>query len=192
MRQNPIHKSVPVVLAGGLILAGCSSGDENPEIRNAADVGSASTTASESPYLVSVAERFPTCEAVGGTIAPYVDGLVLSPGSTVDRTKVFCEWKAPEGESPAGIRSVEISIDPETVTSATAAKTGLVTIPDERIEAVGGFAHSMPINMPGTAVTATGVELPRASVSITVSGRDTQVVLDPAGGVEVAKVLLGL
>ena len=67
-----------------------------------------------------------------------------------------------------------------------------MVLPDSAIEAAGGFAHSMLINMAGTAFTATGVELPHASVSITVGGRDAATVLDPAGGVAVAKQLLGL
>ncbi|WP_175427956.1 hypothetical protein [Rhodococcus pyridinivorans] len=56
-----------------------------------------------------------------------------------------------------------------------------MVLPDPAIEAAGGFAHSMPIDMARHRLfTAAGVELPQASVSITVGGRDAAMVLDPA------------
>lgn len=174
-------------------MAGCSSGEDSTvDIRNAADVGSTTSTTTESPYLVAVVQRYPTCDTVGGILERYIDGLALAPGGIVSTQRVHCSWEAREGEPPTGIRSVEVVVEPETVTPADAAKTGLVVLPDAGIEAAGGFAHSMPISMAGTAFTATGVELPQASVSITVGGRDPGTVLDPAGGVAVAKQLLGL
>lgn len=181
------------MVVSGLILTGCSSGDDTVvDIRNAADIGSTTSTNADSPYLVNVAREFPDCEAIGGALAPYTEGLVPAESNVVSSQRVHCTWDV-EGEvPPSGITTVEVVIEPETVTSATAAKTGLVTLPDPQIEAAGGFAHSMPINMAGTAVTATGVELPQASVSITVGGRDTEAVLDGPGAVAVAKRLLGI
>lgn len=177
----------------GLILTGCASGDDSVvDIRNAADIGSTTSTNTDSPYLVTVVQRFPNCDAIGDTLAAYTEGLAPAPGNVVSSQRVHCAWGV-EGEAPpSGIDTVEVVIKPDTVTSATAAKTGLVTIPDAEVEAAGGFAHSMPINMTGTAVTATGVELPQASVSITVGGRDAESVLDGPGAVAVAKQILGL
>ncbi|MBS9372365.1 hypothetical protein GON09_001331 [Rhodococcus sp. B50] len=181
-----------ILLTVGVALTACSSEDSTVGIRAAADIGSSTSAAAESPYLVRIAQSFPSCEAIGATLERYIEGLTPAAGGIVSTRRVNCVWEAGAGEPPSGLRSVEVVVEPETVTPATAAKTGLVVLPDTAIEAAGGFAHSMPINMAGTAFTATGVELPQASVSITVGGRDAAAVLDPAGGVAVAKQLLGL
>jgi len=192
VRQKRIHTRAFVFLTAGAALTACSAEDSTVGIRNAADIGSSTSASAESPYLVKIAQNFPSCEAIGATLERYIDGLTPAPGGVVSPQRVNCVWEAGAGEPPSGLRSVEVVVEPETVTPATAAKTGLVVVPDSAIEAAGGFAHSMPINMAGTAFTATGVELPQASVSITVGGRDAAMVLDPAGGVAVAKQLLGL
>ncbi|SUE13925.1 lipoprotein [Rhodococcus gordoniae] len=192
MRQKRIHKSAFVFFTAGVALTACSSEDSTVDIRNAADIGSPTSAAAESPYLVKITQNYPSCEAIGAPLERYIDGLTPAPGGIVSTRRVNCVWEAEAGEPPSGLRSVAVVVEPETVTPATAAKTGLVVLPDTAIEAAGGFAHSMPINLAGTAFTATGVELPQASVSITVGGRDAASVLDPAGGVAVAKQLLGL
>lgn len=175
-----------------MALTGCSADESTADIRNAADIGSTTSAAAESPYLVKIVQNFPNCEAIGATLERYIEGLHPTPASVVNTRRINCVWEPAGGEAPSGIRSVEVVVAPETVTSATASKTALVVLSDPAIEAAGGSAHSVPINMAGTAFTATGVELPQVSVSITVGGRDAATVLDPAGGVAVAKQLLGL
>ncbi|MFD3811213.1 hypothetical protein [Rhodococcus sp. NPDC058639] len=84
--------------------------------------------------------------------------------------------RAAAGLRGRGSRGAEILIEPGNgvVATASAATTGLVMISDEQIESLGGLAYSMSASTAGTSFSATKVELPQVSVSITVGGNGAQ------------------
>jgi hypothetical protein len=143
--------------------------------------------------VAAVRARFADCEAIGSTVTPYVAGLVSTPSDRFDPSRVYCTWGSPGSSDAGGSRGVEILIEPGNgvVATASAATTGLEMIPDEQIESLGGLAYSMSVSTAGTAFSATKVELPQVSVSITVGGSGAQSTPSGPAAVEITKKLLG-
>lgn len=193
--QNRIH-IVAALLAGGLVLAACSAGSPaEAETDGPRDLAASDSPESSGPdYVAAVRARFADCEAIGATVTPYVAGLVSTPSDRFDPSRVYCTWGSPGSSDAGGSRGVEILIEPGNgvVATASAATTGLEMIPDEQIESLGGLAYSMSVSTAGTAFSATKVELPQVSVSITVGGSGAQSTPSGPAAVEITKKLLGL
>lgn len=158
------------------------------------DLAAPGSSANNPDYVAAVRARFADCAAIGATLAPYVTGLVASPSARFDPSGVYCTWANTATTGSAGSRAVEVLVEPGNgvVATASAATTGLAMIPDARIESLGGLAYSMSVSTAGTAYTATKVELPQVSVSMTVGGRGEQPALSGPAAVQAAKTLLGL
>lgn len=190
-------------LAGALLLAACSSGDDaSSDTASDADSAASDTTfdadtVGEPTGLGSdILARFDSCDDVAPAVAPYIEGLSLRSSSGVDEYSVYCAWETRDSATNLDeIRSVEIVLAPGSgnVPAAGDLETGgLELLPDADIEAAGGIAYTMGEAVSVAAVSVTQIQLPEVEVSITGGQWGDYPSLDAPTSVTVAKELLDL
>lgn len=190
-------------LAGALLLGACSSDDSVSEspVSDSSTSGSTATVDADALAGASALDgdllnRFSSCDDVAPAVAPYIEGLILQPSSTVDEFGVLCLWETPDSAtSLAEIRSVEIVVAPSAGPVPTASDLGaggLVPVPDAAVEEAGGIAYTLDEAIAVAAVSVTHVQLPDVEVSISGGRWGDAPALDAPAAVAVAKQLLGL
>lgn len=171
------HIAISLVVSA-FVLTGCSSAPTSPN-----EPVSAPETTESAPTESTPAEpaadglfridHITSCDQVAATVAPYIEGLVLQPSSTVDEWGVSCTWDMAEGETDwANNRSIDVSLtqfeeaetapDPSYVTSLE----GGAIHEDPWLTANGGVATSVTMGVSVAGAVAISVWVPGVEAHI--------------------------
>lgn len=207
MTKNRVPTALTTVLLAAA-LVGCSGGGEQtatPEPAvSATEPAAAEPAADEAPAADDASAGEPLahlsgCEDVEALVAPFVEGIELTPDSTVDEWGVSCSWETPQDATElAEIRSVSVSAvtqEPGAVAPDVAAMRELMEemteLEDPWLTERGGVAYSMTMDTAVAAVVVTTVWLPEVEVTVSGGQWAQHPALDGRASLEVTKQLLG-
>lgn len=175
-----------------LFVGACSSGDDTVVDEQVTDEHTADTE-----YGADLIAQFDTCaDDVAPAVADHIDGLVLSDTSGVNEFGISCTWESPvDTTDPGNVRVIDVSLSPGTgipVSPEELTAPGIEVVPDVAIEALGGYAYTVPEVTASTGVEVVQIELPEIQIAIAGSRTDAGPTIDAAAAVAAAKELAGL
>lgn len=197
------RRTLAIALAFPLILlAGCSAADDTAPVSSdaapadTADTVTDDTTNDSTGNSADAWAGITSCDQVAQAVAPYIENLVLTEGSTVDEWGVSCSWDMAEDETNwENNRSVKVGIAPPATEKPDLVQLAefsdlIEPLEEEWVSAMGGVAYTSTMEIAVASAIVTTVWLPEVEATVTGGAWEAYPALDGPAAVGVVAALL--